>query len=119
MPHCIGAIDGKHVRIKAPINSRYYIILQLYKGFFSLVLMAVCDAHYTFTFVDIGDYGSNNDSGVFRRSAIGKAFFNEELNLPSPDCIGNDKVIPYYVIADDAFPLQDWLMKTYPGQGIQ
>ena len=119
LPHCIGAIDGKHIRIKAPANtgSLYFN----YKGFFSVILMAICDARYVFTFVDIGSYGSNNDSGVFRKSAIGKAFFNGEMNLPNPEFIENYQAygnIPYYLVGDEAFPLQSWLMRPYPGQGI-
>jgi len=96
--------------------------ITIIKTFFSLVLMAVCDARYVFSFVDIGDYGSNNDSEVFRRSAIGKSFFNKEMNLPNPEYIENLQnfgSIPYYLVGDDAFPLQQWLMKPYPGQGIQ
>ncbi|XP_057294525.1 uncharacterized protein LOC130623036 [Hydractinia symbiolongicarpus] len=120
LPHCIGAIDGKHIRMEAPINSGslYYN----YKGFFSIILMAICDARYVFSFVDIGDYGSNNDSGVFRRSAIGKSFFKKEMNLPEPENIENSPtfgLMPYYLVGDDAFPLQQWLMKPYPGQGIK
>ncbi|XP_057296815.1 uncharacterized protein LOC130625697 [Hydractinia symbiolongicarpus] len=120
LPHCIGAIDGKHIRMKAPINSGslYYN----YKGFFSIILMAICDARYVFSFVDIGDYGSNNDSGVFRRSAIGKSFFKKEKNLPEPENIENSPtfgLMPYYLVGDDAFPLQQWLIKPYPGQGIR
>ena len=80
LPHCIGAIDGKHVSIKSPLNSGslYYN----YKGFFSMILMAICDARYIFSFVDIGSFGSNNDGGVFRNSPMGKAFFNDEMGLP-------------------------------------
>ena len=56
LPHCIGAIDGKHVAMKSPINSG--CIYYNYKGYFSTVLMAICDARYVFTLVE-----SNNDSG--------------------------------------------------------
>ena len=59
-PQCIGAIDGKHVRIEAPAKSgsSFYN----YKGFYSMILLAICDAKYCFTMVDIGAYGRDNDA---------------------------------------------------------
>lgn len=54
-PNCIGAIDGKHCRIQAPINSGS--AFHNYKGYFSFVLMGIADARYRFIWVDIGNYG--------------------------------------------------------------
>ena len=43
LPNCIGAIDGKHIRLIQPTGtgSLYYN----YKSLFSTVLLAVCDAN--------------------------------------------------------------------------
>ena len=71
-PNCIGAIDGKHVRIRAPFSSgtEFYN----YKGFYSIVLLLVADGQYGIIFMDVGDMGHNSDCGIFRRSPIGKGF---------------------------------------------
>ena len=119
LPHCIDAIDGKHIAIKSPLNSGSLYFN--YKGYFSIVLMAICDAQYVFTLIDIGSYGSNNDSGVFRNSVMGDAFLKNKFSLPEPEAIEgttNVSEMPYFLVGDEAFPLQPWLMRPYPGQGI-
>lgn len=50
-PHCIGAVDGKHVRCIKPSKSGSLFFN--YKDYFSVNLMAVVDAEYRFVFIDV------------------------------------------------------------------
>ena len=117
MPHTVGCIDGKHIRVECPklTGTQFYN----YKGFFSIVLMAVCDANYCFTLVDIGQYGSNNDSGILASSLMGEMFDDGEMNLPQPSKLhpSSDHELPYFLLGDEIFPLKDWLIRPYPGAG--
>ena len=116
--HTIGCIDGKHIRIVCPkLTGTQYCN---YKGFFSIVLMAaVCDANYCFTMIDLGQYGSNNDSGVVASSVMGEICDNGEINLPTPSKIyqSSDQDLPYFLLGDEIFRLKDWLMRLFPGAG--
>ena len=115
MPHCIGAIDGKHIAIECPANSGslYYN----YKGFFNLVLLAICDVKYTFTLVDIGSYGSNNDCGILAKSLIGKKFDDIKTNLSSAEDLAgfSRNSLNYFLGGDEILPLKPWLLRPYPG----
>ena len=117
-PHVVGAIDGKHVVIEAPAKSG--TLYHNYKGTFSIVLLAVCDAKYNFTLVDVGQYGSNNDSGVLAQSKISSAFENNTLNLPESEVLpGTNLYIPYFLAGDEIFPLKPWLPRPHPGRLLQ
>lgn len=65
-PLCLGAVDGKHIRVIKPIVSGSMFLN--YKHFFSVVLIAVVDSDYNFIFVDIGAYGKECDSSVFKET---------------------------------------------------
>ena len=80
LPHVVGAIDGKHIRIACPKQSG--TLFHNYKGFFSFVLLTIRDARYCFTLFDVGHYGSNNDGGVLANSSIGQKIEAEEMNIP-------------------------------------
>ena len=115
-PHALGPLDGKHVVMQAPPRSGSMFFN--YKKTHSIVLLAVCNAQYEFTLVDIGDTGRQADSSVYANSYLGCAIENELLNVPEPDCIQNNPNItmPYVFLADHAFGLKPNLMKPYPDQ---
>ena len=67
-PICIGAEDGKHIRIKMPTGSGS--LFYNYKRFFSIVLLASVDANYCFIAIDVGAVGKASDSNIFKNSDI-------------------------------------------------
>nr|CAH7745552.1 unnamed protein product [Callosobruchus chinensis] len=103
-PSCYGAIDGKHVNIKAPpkSGSEFYN----YKKTNSIVLMAIADHNYCFTYIDVGANGSASDGGVFKNSSIYRRL--EDGLLPMDGII----------VGDAAFPLKSYLLKPYPGSQL-
>ena len=117
-PHCVGAIDGKHVQIQAPKNSGS--MFYNYKKTFSLVLLAVCDAKYNFLAVDIGAYGRQSDGSVFRNSLFGKLLLGQQLPLPPPVPLSETLATPtpFVLVGDEAFPLSSNLMRPYPGVNL-
>lgn len=70
-PNCLGALEGKHFTIQAPAKSGSLYFN--HKKTFSVVLLALVDAHYNFTAIDVGAYGKNSDGGIFATSGLGKA----------------------------------------------
>nr|XP_054753725.1 uncharacterized protein LOC129259462 [Lytechinus pictus] len=65
--HVCGALDGKHVAIRNPPGSG--TIYYNYKGFYSLILLALVDGNYKFLWADVGNPGSSSDAQVFKTTA--------------------------------------------------
>jgi hypothetical protein len=117
-PNCIGAIDGKHIRCKNPNNSG--TLFFNYKKFFSIVLMAVVDANLNFIAIDVGSYGREGDSNIFKECPFGKLLYAEKLNIPEPAILPNtnNSPQPFVFVGDEAFALHTNLLRPYPGRNI-
>ena len=84
--------------------------------------MALVDADYKFIYIDVGNYGSNADGQVFKRSEFRKTYMNGELDVPPPTSLPNypaNGPVPYCIVADEAFPLTPTIMGPFPRTGRQ
>ena len=70
-PHCLGAIERKHIIIQAPPRSDSTFCS--YKKSYSIALLAVCNANYEFTLFSIGEAGLQSDGGFYDNSKLGMA----------------------------------------------
>lgn len=117
-PNCIGAIDGKHVTIRKPPGSGSFYYN--YKKSFSIVLLALVDSNYEFLFVEAGANGRVSDGGVFANSKFADKFTEKKLRIPEWRQLPNStSSAPYVIVADDAFPLKENIMKPYGGNQIE
>nr|CAI5835972.1 unnamed protein product [Callosobruchus analis] len=101
-PHCIGALDGRHITFSAPISSGSFY--HNYKGTDSIGLLGLVDAHYRFIYINVGVNGRVSDGGVFNATGLSKKC----------EMVGRTTKAPYVIVADEAFPLLANLLKPYP-----
>lgn len=66
-PHCLGAIDGRHIKFRPPRSDGSYYYN--YKGDHSIVLLGLADTNYKFIYVNIGVNGRISDGGVLGNAA--------------------------------------------------
>ena len=115
-PHCVGALDGKHVVMQAcGQGSLFYN----YKGSHSIVLMVLAGPSYEIIWCNVGVNGRVSDGGVWNRTGLCNALENGEIDLPLPEPLPNrTEDCPYVIVGDDAFALKPFLMKPYPQQDL-
>ncbi|XP_067128130.1 uncharacterized protein [Centruroides vittatus] len=115
--HCLGAIDGKHIVMRKPINSGSHY--HNYKGTESIVLLAVVDANYIFRYVDVGTQGRVSDGGVWNKCKLKELIDVNALDIPPAHPLpGQDICTPYVFLADDAFGLKPYILKPYGGNDL-
>ena len=120
-PNSLGAMDGKHVAIINPPNcgSTHYN----YKGFYSIVLLALVKHNYQFIYINVGCQGRISDGGVFINSDLYQGIISTKLNIPKPRPLPKTgdpnweeddyPVIPFVIVGDDAFQLSHFVINPY------
>ena len=81
-PCAFGAIDGCHILLKCPPGGQQsQKEHHNFKVFYSIVLMAIVNAKYEFTWESCGCTGNNHDSPISQATKI-YARINNETVLP-------------------------------------
>ena len=114
-PHCIGALDGKHVAIKNPRHSgsQYFN----YERFYSIPFMTLVDANYRILWIHIGARGCHGDAQIWLESDLRAALESDTLGQPPPSPLTDhpdDNIrVPYYILGDNAFALKRYCMNPF------
>jgi len=96
--------------------------------------MAIADSNYVYIYiyiygcvyivisiyVNIGIYGKDCDSAIFKRSKIWKSITMGTHQLPEPKCLpGTDRPnVPYFFVGDEAFALHKHLLGPFGGSNL-
>jgi nuclease HARBI1 len=93
-PGVVGAIDGTHIRIKRPSENPVQFFNR--KCYYSINVMAVCNANRQFVSIAIREPGCAHDSRVLRNSRLFDKFENGQY----------DGIL----LGDSGYPCKKWLM---------
>ncbi len=117
MFHALAVIDGKHVLIKCLRNGES--LFYNYKGFYSIILLALVDADYKFLWIDIRQNGSSSDAQIFNQSELKESIENGMIGFAPADPLAqDDRLMPYFLLGDDAIALRIWLMISFSNRNM-
>jgi len=112
-PNCVGSTDGKHIRLKCPSNSgsMYYN----HKHYYSIVPQGLADARYRFIAIDVGAYGKQSGSGIFRHSSLYQLLSSNNFNMTNARKLSlSDVELPFVILGNEPYPSFSYLMRPYP-----
>jgi len=78
--------------------------------------MAIVNSNYEFIYVDIGKNGRLSDGGIIECTEFYRRLQNNQLHIPNND--ETKENLNFVFLADDAFPLQEHILKPFPQKGL-
>ncbi|XP_049522640.1 putative nuclease HARBI1 [Dermacentor silvarum] len=108
-PQAVGALDGCHFPVSPPKEhaTDYYN----YKGWYSIILLALVDHRYRFRYIRVGSPGRCHDASVYADSELKNLV--ESAHFKTPHAIIEGTSVAPVILCDQAFPLTQNLMKPY------
>lgn len=106
IPNVIGAIDGTHIKIRAP--TQYPQDYFNRKKYYSIAMQVVVDANKKFIDVYCGEPGSLHDSRILRRSELYRRC-EENMNQFFPNNM--------FILGDSAYPVKPWIVPPFKDNG--
>ncbi|XP_050033077.3 uncharacterized protein [Dermacentor andersoni] len=108
-PQGVGALDGCHFPVSPPKEhaSDYYN----YKGWHSVILLALVDHHYMFRYINVGSPGRCHDAHVYHQSSLSRVVAGPTFRQPTSLISG--VAVPPLILCDQAFPLTPNLIKPF------
>lgn len=102
-------MDGSHIPVPAP-SGRDMSAYFNYKGFYSVILLALVDNAGFFRWIVSGPPGSAGDAGVWRWSKLSKDIAEDQKRpVGQRTRISRNRVI----LGDSAFSNSSWLLTPY------
>ncbi|KAH7967949.1 uncharacterized protein LOC119381906 [Rhipicephalus sanguineus] len=108
-PQAVGALDGCHFPVSPPKESA--TDYRNYKGWYSMILLALVDHPYRFRYVNVGSPGRCHYSYVYQRSLLENAVQGPLFRRPLLTISGT--AAPPLILCDQAFPLTANLIKPF------
>ena len=112
-PYAFAAVDGSHLPIKCPKGGAQAMKQYFnFKGFYSIVLMALVDAKYRFIWASVGAPGNTHDSTMMQSTELWSQIVEGKI-IPNLVQEVNNIEVPPLILGDGAFPLRTWIMKPH------
>ncbi|XP_069821244.1 uncharacterized protein [Dendropsophus ebraccatus] len=111
-PNCVGALAGKHVRVRQPMSSASPLVNRPVH----LALLAVADTSYRFVALELCMY--EGDPSLLRRSMIGRSLAAGSLHIPPDKSLPGSQSapLPHVFAAGKTFPLSSHILQPYTAE---